>query len=176
MREFSYKTAARGLIECPEASRLAKELMQENAEFARLSQSRVFENFSFRANVIAFLKAMVLYVAHGMVWHETMEDFIRWSLQYDLWCKMHFFGQAIEEQENAGMKNNAPGPQNLLDLLPEIFTREEAGMLRQRQGIRNGSWHSCWATGRNGATSKSTVRKCRRRKSTASGTSSRKPI
>ena len=169
-------TAARGLIECPEASRLAKELMQENAEFARLSQSRVFENFSFRANVIAFLKAMVLYVAHGMVWHETMEDFIRWSLQYDLWCKMHFFGQAIEEQENAGMKNNAPGPQNLLDLLPEIFTREEAGMLRQRQGIRNGSWHSCWATGRNGATSKSTVRKCRRRKSTASGTSSRKPI
>ena len=82
---------------------------------------------------------MVLYVAHGTVWHETMEDFIRWSLQYDLWCKMHFFGQAIEEQENAGMKNNAPGPQNLLDLLPEIFTREEAGMLRQRQGIRNGS-------------------------------------
>ena len=132
-------TAARGLIECEEASELAKILMQENAEFARLSQSRVYENFSFRANVIAFLKAMVLYVANGEVWDETMEDFIRWSLQYDLWCKMHFFGEAIEEQEYAGMKSTNRGPQNLLDLLPEIFTREEAGMLRQRQGIRTGN-------------------------------------
>ena len=132
-------TAARGLIECEEASELAKILMQENAEFARLSQSRVYENFSFRANVIAFLKAMVLYVANGEVWDETMEDFIRWSLQYDLWCKMHFFGEAIEEQEYASMKSTNRGPQNLLDLLPEIFTREEAGMLRQRQGIRTGN-------------------------------------
>ena len=131
--------AARGLIECPEASRLAKVLMQENADFARLSQSRVYENFSFRANVIAFLKAMVLYVAHGEVWDKTMEDFIRWSLQYDMYCKMHFFGEAIEEQEYAGERKNRPGPQNLLDLLPEVFTREEAGMLRQRQGIRTGN-------------------------------------
>ena len=131
--------AARGMIECEEASELAKKLMQENAEFARLSQSRVYENFSFRANVIAFLKAMVLYVANGEVWDETMEDFIRWSLQYDLWCKMHFFGEAIEEQEYASMKSTNRGPQNLLDLLPEIFTREEAGMLRQRQGIRTGN-------------------------------------
>ena len=131
--------AARGMIECEEASELAKRLMQENAEFARLSQSRVFENFSFRANVIAFLKAMVLYVANGEVWDDTMEDFIRWSLQYDLWCKMHFFGEAIEEQEYAGIKSTNRGPQNLLDLLPEIFTREEAGMLRQRQGIRTGN-------------------------------------
>ena len=131
--------AARGMIECEEASELAKKLMQENAEFARLSQSRVFENFSFRANVIAFLKAMVLYVANGEVWDDTMEDFIRWSLQYDLWCKMHFFGEAIEEQEYACIKSTNRGPQNLLDLLPEIFTREEAGMLRQRQGIRTGN-------------------------------------
>ena len=131
--------AARGLIECPEASCLAKVLMQENADFARLSQSRVYENFSFRANVIAFLKAMVLYVAHGEVWDKTMEDFIRWSLQYDMYCKMHFFGEAIEEQEYAGERKNRPGPQNLLDLLPEVFTREEAGMLRQRQGIRTGN-------------------------------------
>ena len=131
--------AARGLIECPEANRLAKVLMQENADFARLSQSRVYENFSFRANVIAFLKAMVLYVAHGEVWDKTMEDFIRWSLQYDMYCKMHFFGEAIEEQEYAGERKNRPGPQNLLDLLPEVFTREEAGMLRQRQGIRTGN-------------------------------------
>lgn len=131
--------AARGMIECEEASELAKKLMQENAEFARLSQSRVFENFSFRANVIAFLKAMVLYVANGEVWDDTMENFIRWSLQYDLWCKMHFFGEAIEEQEYASIKSTNRGPQNLLDLLPEIFTREEAGMLRQRQGIRTGN-------------------------------------
>ena len=132
-------TAARGLVESEEASQLARVLMQENADFARLSQSRVYENFSFRANVIAFLKAMVLYVAHGEVWMPEMEDFIRWSLQYDMWCKMQFFGQAIEEQEYAGEKGNHRGPQNLLDLLPEVFTREEAGMLRQRQGIRTGS-------------------------------------
>ena len=131
--------AARGLMECREANELAKKLMQENADFARLSQSRVYENFSFRANVIAFLKAMVLYVAHGEVWTPEMEDFVRWSLKYDMWCKMHFFGQAIEEQEYGGEKAGRRGPQNLLDLLPEVFTREEAGMLRQRQGIRTGS-------------------------------------
>ena len=136
---IEHLNAARGLIECPGANRLAKVLMQENADFARLSQSRVYENFSFRANVIAFLKAMVLYVAHGEVWDKTMEDFIRWSLQYDMYCKMHFFGEAIEEQEYAGERKNRPGPQNLLDLLPEVFTREEAGMLRQRQGIRTGN-------------------------------------
>ena len=136
---IDHLNAARGLIECKEASQLARVLMQENADFARLSQSRVYENFSFRANVIAFLKAMVLYVANGEVWDDTMEDFIRWSLRYDLWCKMHFFGQAIEEQEYGGEKGNHRGPQNLLDLLPEVFTREEAGMLRQRQGIRTGS-------------------------------------
>ena len=130
---------ARGLIECPEANRLAKKLMQENADFARLSQSRVYENFSFRANVIAFIKAMVLYVAHGEVWTKEMEDFVRWSLRYDLWCKMHFFGQAIEDEESSGRSHNRRGPRNLLDLLPEIFTREEAGLLRQRQGIRSGS-------------------------------------
>ena len=136
---IEHLTAARGLVECEEASALARVLMQENADFARLSQSRVYENFSFRANVIAFLKAMVLYVAHGEEWMPEMEDFIRWSLRYDLWCKMQFFGQAIEEQEYAGEKGNHRGPQNLLDLLPEVFTREEAGMLRQRQGIRTGS-------------------------------------
>ena len=132
-------SASRGLIECAQASRLAKKLMQENADFARLSQSRVYENFSFRANVIAFIKAMVLYVAHGEVWDKSMEDFVRWSLRYDLWCKMHFFGQAIEDEENCTRGTSRPGPRNLLDLLPEVFTREEAGMLRQRQGIRTGS-------------------------------------
>ena len=131
--------AARGLIECPMASKLARKLMQENADFSRLSQSRVYENFSFRANVIAFIKAMVLYVAHGEVWDKTMEDFVRWSLRYDLWCKMHFFGQAIEDEESSTRHVLRRGPRNLLDLLPEVFTREEAGLLRQRQGIRTGS-------------------------------------
>ena len=88
--------AARGLVECAEVNTLSRKLVEECAEFARLSQSRVYENLSFRANVIAFLKAMVLYVAHGEVWTREMEDFVRWSLQYDLWCKMRFFGEAIQ--------------------------------------------------------------------------------
>ena len=117
---------ARGLVECRQAQNLAKRLKEENAEFARLSQSRVYENLSFRANVIAYLKAMVLYVAHGGVWDKTMEDFVRWSLKYDMWCKMRFFGEAIEEVENYGARERRRGPQNLLDLLPDIFTRDEA--------------------------------------------------
>ena len=136
---IEHLTAARGLVECEEASALARTLMQENADFARLSQSRVYENFSFRANVIAFIKAMVLYVAHGEVWTQEMADFVRWSLRYDLWCKMHFFGQAVEDEESSGRSSNRRGPRNLLDLLPEVFTREEAGLLRQSQGIRSGS-------------------------------------
>ena len=131
---------SRGLVECKQVTNLTKQLMHENADFARLSQSRVFENFSFRANVIAFLKAMVLYVAHGEKWDKTMEDFVRWSLQYDLWCKMHFFGAAIEAIEKADLPiTPRKGPQNLLDLLPMVFTREEAGIMRKNQGIVDGS-------------------------------------
>ena len=130
---------ARGLIECRQARTLARKLMEENADFARLSESRVYENLSFRANVIAYLKAMVLYVAHGGKWDKTMEDFVRWSLKYDMYCKMKFFGEAIEEVESGFMRKLRKGPQNLLDLLPEVFTREEAGLLRQRQGIRQGT-------------------------------------
>ncbi len=137
---IEHLNAARGEVECPEALALARTLSEECAEFARLSQSRVYENLSFRANVIAFLKAMVLYVAHGGQWSREMEDFVRWSLQYDLWCKMEFFSQAIEDTENGvRIAQNRRGPQNLLDLLPEVFTREEAGQLRNRKGIRNGS-------------------------------------
>jgi hypothetical protein len=131
---------ARGLVECRQVTKLTTQLMHENADFARLSQSRVFENFSFRANVIAFLKAMVLYVAHGEKWDKTMEDFVRWSLRYDLWCKMHFFGAAIEAIESADLPIVIRrGPQNLLDLLPNVFTREEAGIMRKNQGIVGGS-------------------------------------
>ena len=130
---------ARGLVECRGAQLLAKKLKEENAEFARLSESRVYENLSFRANVIAYLKAMVLFVAHGGVWDKTMEEFVRWSLRYDMWCKMRFFGYAIEEQEVSESTVKRTGPKNLLDLLPVEFTREEAQLMRQRQGIRRGS-------------------------------------
>ena len=131
---------ARGLIDCPQARTLAKKLMEECADFSRLSQSRVYENLSYRANVIAYLKAMVLYVAQGERWDKRTEDFIRWSLHYDLWCKMHFFGNDIEMAENAHYASSSkPGPQNLLDLLPDIFTREEAQQMRQKMGLQRGS-------------------------------------
>ena len=134
-------TKARGLVECNGARNLAKKLREECAEFARLSQSRVYENLSFRANVIAFLKAMVLFVAQGGVWDKVTEEFIRWSLRYDMACKMRFFGEAIELQEE-GTKPKNKGPQNLLDLLPDVFTREEARQMRQRQGVKKGNVQS----------------------------------
>ena len=130
---------ARGTIECRQAHVLAKKLVEECAEFARLSQSRVYENLSFRGNVIAFLKAMVLYVAHDGKWDKSIEEFVRWSLQYDLWCKMRFFGDAIEAQEERDGAVPTKGPQNLLDLLPEIFSREDASAMRHKMGIRNDS-------------------------------------
>ena len=137
---------ARGLVECKGAQALARKLIGECAEFAQLSQSRVYENLSFRANVIAFLKAMVLFVAQGGVWDKVTEDFIRWSLQYDMWCKMHFFGEAIEDMESCGINDRKKGPQNLLDLLPDIFTREEAHQLRLRKGVTGSSVASMLAT------------------------------
>ena len=131
---------ARGLVDCPKARTLAKKLVEECADFSRLSQSRVYENLSYRANVIAYLKAMVLFVASGGKWDKTVENFIRWSLQYDLWCKMRFFGQDIELAENAHYASTRKtGPKNLLDLLPDIFTREEAHLLRQKKGMDRGS-------------------------------------
>ena len=131
---------ARGLVECKAVNRLSKKLVGEYAEFSRLSQDRVYENLSFRSNVIAFLKAMVLYVAHGEKWDKTMEEFIRWSLEYDMWCKMQFFGKAIRGVEKDDEETfKTKGPQNLLDLLPEVFTREEAQIMRHRQGISEGN-------------------------------------
>ncbi|MBE6274612.1 MAG: VirE protein [Bacteroides sp.] len=129
----------RGLVECRQARTLAKKLLEENADFARLSESRVYENLSFRANVIAFLKACILFVAHGEKWDKTMEDFVRWSLKYDMYCKMRFFGDAIENQEESILLVKKRGPRNLLNLLPVEFTREEAQMMRNRQGIRRGN-------------------------------------
>ena len=131
---------ARGLVDCPQAMRLAKKLVEENAEFARLSQNYVFENLSFRANVIAYLKACVLYVANGMKWEKSIEDFIRWSERYDLWCKLKLFGQMIYdadgEQEKAS--RTAPnGPKNLLTLLPDEFTEDDYMKVRRTEGFDN---------------------------------------
>ena len=128
---------ARGLVDCPQAIRLASKLVEENAEFARLSQNYVFENLSFRANVIAYLKACVLYVANGMKWEKSIEDFIRWSERYDLWCKLRLFGQMIYdadgEQEKQTAKQN--GPKNLLTLLPVEFTMDDYIKVRRTQGF-----------------------------------------
>ena len=128
---------AQGLIDCPQAYKLAQTLKEECADFARLSQSRVYENLSFRANVIAWLKACVLFVANGCQWDKTFEDFIRWSLQYDLACKMEFFGAEIEEANQQGMVRDRqlPGRRNLLELLPDQFTFQDAVRVRQREGL-----------------------------------------
>ena len=126
--------AARGVIECPQAFELAKKLKEENADFARLSQSRTFENLSFRANVIAYLKAMVLYVANGCKWERSFEDFIRWSERYDLWCKMHFFGDAIDNA-NGEVQVNKRGPRNLLEELPDTFTYDDVVEVRRQQNL-----------------------------------------
>ena len=125
---------AQGLIDCPQAYKLAQTLKEECADFARLSQSRVYENLSFRANVIAYLKACVLFVANGCQWDKTFEDFIRWSLQYDLACKMEFFGAAIEEAQAAN-PNKQKGPRNLLELLPDNFSYREAVEVRLQAGM-----------------------------------------
>ena len=140
---------ARGLVECKGARTLAMKLKKENAEFAQLSQSRVYENLSFRANVIAYLKGMVLFVAQGGVWDKVTEDFVRWSLKYDLWCKMKFFGEAIEHVENSNTDTPRSGPQNLLDLLPDIFTRDEAQQMRYRRKVTGGSLASMLSTWKN---------------------------
>ena len=137
LRPFiEHLTTARGEIDCPQARTLARRLMEECADFSRFSQNRVYENLSFRANVIAFLKACVLYVANGCRWDKSIENFVRWSLRYDLWCKMQFFGQAISEEENMVSHKKKPGVQSLLNLLPDVFTREDADLLRERLGIR----------------------------------------
>ena len=131
---------ARGLVDCPQALRLARKLMEENAEFARLSQNYVFENLSFRANVIAYLKACVLYVANGMKWEKPIEDFVRWSERYDLWCKLKLFGQMIYDAdgEQDKVSRTAPnGPKNLLSLLPDEFTMDDYVKVRRAQGFDN---------------------------------------
>ena len=127
--------AAHGRIDCPQAFKLAKKLQEECAEFARLSQNETYWNLSHRAIVIAWLKACVLYVANGNQWEKNIEDFVRWSLQYDLWCKMQFFGEDIEAANSGNERMGTRGPRNLLDLLPDEFTTEDALQVRVKQGM-----------------------------------------
>ena len=124
-----------GLIECKEALQLALKLKDENAEFARLSQDRTFENLSFRANVIAYLKACVLYVANGCKWEPEIDEFIRWSEQYDLYCKMRFFGDMIAKENFTAQKSSKRGPQNLLQILPDNFTAAQLLAIRLEHSL-----------------------------------------
>ena len=126
---------ASGTINCPEAFALAQKLKEENADFARMSQDRVYENLSFRANVIAYLKACVLYVANGCQWESEIEEFVRWSEQYDLYCKMRFFRDAIVKAEQEGVKSSKRGPSNMLQLLPNEFSYQQAEQLRSELGL-----------------------------------------
>ena len=126
---------ASGTINCPEAFTLAQKLKEENADFARMSQDRVYENLSFRANVIAYLKACVLYVANGCQWESEIEEFVRWSEQYDLYCKMRFFRDAIVKSEQEGVKSSKRGPSNMLQLLPNEFSYQQAEQLRSDLGL-----------------------------------------
>ena len=131
---------ASGRIDCNEAFALAEKLKEENADFSRMSQNRVFENLSFRGNVIAFLKACVLYVANGCKWEPEIEEFIRWSESYDLWCKMIFFGAGIAKANEAGEKSGKRGPANLLQQLPDTFTYAQAEMVRLQNDFgKNGT-------------------------------------
>ena len=131
---------ASGRIDCDEAFALVEKLKEENADFSRMSQNRVFENLSFRGNVIAFLKACVLYVANGCKWEPEIDEFIRWSESYDLWCKMIFFGAGIAKANEVGEKSNKRGPANLLQQLPDNFTYTQAEMVRLQNDFgKNGT-------------------------------------
>ena len=141
--------AANGLIECPQSKRLALEIKQQNSDTARLYESEAYRVLSYRANVIAWLKGMVLYVAHGYSWSKEIAEFVRWSQQYNLWCKMLYFGQQLEKElrEEAEIQRQS-GPQNLLELLPDEFTRDQYRQMRSTQG-RTGDGESTlrtWAT------------------------------
>ena len=127
--------AANGLIECPQAKRLSLDMKQENKDAAKLYESEAYRVFSYRANVIAWLKGMVLYVAHGYKWSKEIADFVRWTQQYNLWCKMLYFGQQLEKELREEIEiQRQSGPQNLLELLPDEFTKDQYQLMRQQQG------------------------------------------
>jgi hypothetical protein len=138
---------ASGLIECQQAKTLSLSMKQENMDTAKLYDSEAYRIFSYRANVIAWLKGMVLYVAHGYKWSKEIANFVKWSQAYNLWCKMLYFGQQLESELREEIEiQRQSGPQNLLALLQEEFTKEEYRQMRQQQG-KTGNGDStlrCW--------------------------------
>ena len=149
--------AASGLIECAAAKKLSLEMKKENSDAARLYDSEAYRVLSYRANVIAWLKGMVLYVAHGYKWTNEIANFVRWSEQYNLWCKMLYFGQQLEQELREEVEiQRQNGPRNLLDLVPDEFTREQYGQMRQSQG-KNGDGEGTLRCGQAGGTSSWTV-------------------
>lgn len=138
--------AASGLIECQQAKKLALEMKKENSDAAKLYDSEAYRVFSYRANVIAWLKGMVLYVAHGYKWSKEIADFVRWSQAYNLWCKMVYWGEQLEKELREEVEiQRQSGPQNLLNLLPDEFTKEQYQQMRQQQG-RSGTGESTLRT------------------------------
>ena len=131
---------AKGLIECKEAEEIAMTLKNENAEFAQLSDNEAFEVLSFRANLIAYHKAMLIYLMEGCQWSQEIADFMRWSEEYDLWCKMKFFGEALQMLINQDKTEGKRGPQNMLELLPKTFTKEQAKEMRRSQGLNEDTY------------------------------------
>ena len=143
---LSICSCANGLIECPQAKRLSLEIKQQNSDIARLYESEAYRVLSYRANVIAWLKGMLLYVAHGYRWSKEIRDFVVWSQQYNLWCKMLYFGLQLEKElhEESEIQRQS-GPQNMLNLLPDEFTRDQYRQMRSNQG-RNGDGESTLRT------------------------------
>lgn len=127
---------ATGKVECKKAIQLAEQLLEENLDRVALSDDEVLETLSYRANVIAYLKAMILYICNGYKWSKDIEDFVRWSEVYDLWCKMQFFGEASRKLMNDAKDSKKPGPRNLLDILPLSFTLEDVAAVRLAQGLK----------------------------------------
>ena len=138
--------AANGLIECPQAKKLALEIKQQNSDIARLYESDAYRVLSYRANVIAWLKGMLLFVAHGYCWSKEIAEFVRWSQQYNLWCKMLYFGQQLEKELREEVEiQHQSGPQNLLELLPDEFSRDQYRQMRGSMG-RKGDGESTLRT------------------------------
>lgn len=133
--------AASGLVECKKAEALAHALLKESAEVVMLTDDEVYEMLSHRANVIAYLKAMTLYIAHGYKWSKTIEEFVRWSKEYDLWCKMHFYGKRMQEEVEKEIIRTTPGRANMLEMLPERFTRQQLEEVRVRLGKERDAAH-----------------------------------
>lgn len=126
---------ASGLIVCRRANQFISELLEENSTYAALSGDEAWRELSYRATVAAFKRAMVLYIIEGNRWSKEIEEFVRWSFHYDMWCKMWLFGKDMRHQME--LENSQPmgGVGNLLNSLPTSFTEEDLRIVRTAQGM-----------------------------------------